>query len=63
MIDFHSIIDEGGQFEAVAGFTTESDEAVLFLKKFSGWNPFPDDPIGINKRNSVSTVLSAIPNF
>ena len=44
---------EGATFEAGAGFRTESENPVIFLKRHSGWNPFPDDPIGINRKNSV----------
>ena len=50
---FCEFLDEGASFEATAAFRTGSEEEIIFLKRFAGWNPFPDDPTGINKRNSV----------
>ena len=50
---FFQFLDEGGSFEATASFRTGSEEEIIFLKRFAGWNPFPDDPTGINKWNSV----------
>ena len=58
---FFKFLDEGGSFEATAAFRTGSEEEIIFLKRFAGWNPFPDDPTGINKWNSV--IARAICNF
>ena len=61
LLPFFEFLDEGGAFEATAAFRTGSEEEIIFLKRFAGWNPFPDDPTGINKRNSV--IARAISNF
>ena len=46
-------LDEGG-FEAGAGFRTEGNKPMLFLESFEDWNPFPDDPTGSGRKNSVN---------